>query len=187
MFHSGVRLQTCYELAKVPDPGLHNGEVSSVLRKKFLVTEENKRLARWLRLMGYDTVLSVTKPLSALYRRAYNEARILVTRNHRVGASCLVRTIHLTSTERDAQLRQIVREVPLPVEAGQLFSRCDVCNVAVEPIAKAQVKDRVPPYVYSSQETFQVCPTCHRIYWAATHWERANQVFDRLRKESHHA
>ena len=150
---------------------------------KFLVTEECGRLARWLRLMGHDTAIGRTQSLSALYRQAYNESRVVVTRNRRVSASCLFRVIQLTSTERDDQLRQITTALGLPVEAERLFSRCDVCNVPVETIERTQVKHKVPLYVYQTQETFHACPSCHRIYWAATHWQRACKVFDQLRKE----
>ncbi len=149
---------------------------------RFLVTEECGRLARWLRLMGYDTAIGPTKSLTELYRWAYNEGRIVVTRNRKVGASCLFRVIQLTSTERDAQLRQITQELRLPVHEAQFFSRCDVCNVPVQPIAKTQVKDRVPPYVYTHQEAFHACPSCQRIYWAATHWQRACAVFEKLKR-----
>jgi len=150
---------------------------------RFLVTEECIRLARWLRLMGYDAATASATPLSALYRLAHNEARVVVTRNRRVQAGRLVRVIHLASQHLEEQLRQVAQELSLPIEPSKAFSRCDVCNVAVEPIEKARVKDRVPPYVFQTQQAFHQCPACHRIYWAATHYQRARQVFDRLRQE----
>jgi uncharacterized protein with PIN domain len=131
--------------------------------------------------MGYDTALARALPLSALYRKAYNERRIVVTRTRRVGASCLFRVVHLTSPMLESQLRQLIHELKLPVDEGQLFTRCDVCNVSVEPIEKPHVKDRVPPYVYHKQEGFYTCPSCHRIYWAATHWQRARTLFEKIK------
>ena len=154
---------------------------------KFLVTDECQRLARWLRLCGYDTAIASTQPLSELYRKAYNEGRIVVTRNQNVKASCLFRVVHLESQRLEDQLRQLVREVPLTIDENSAFTRCDACNVSVEPIEKARVKDRVPPYVFQTQESFHICPSCQRIYWAATHWQRARRLFSRVREEANHA
>ena len=146
-----------------------------------LVTDECGRLARWLRLCGYDAAQMPAQPLSDLYRRAYGEGRIVVTRNRRIRAGCLFRVVHLEGQSLEEQLQQVIRELDLLVEATRVFTRCDRCNVAVEPIEKAAVKERVPPYVFQTQQTFHVCPSCHRVYWAATHWQRACRLFDRLR------
>ena len=154
---------------------------------KFLVTEECARLARWLRLMGYDAATGSARQLPALYRLAYNESRAIVTRNRRVGANGLVRVIHLRSQRLEEQLGQLMRELRLKGETAKAFSRCDVCNVSVEPVDRALVKGRVPPYVFETQQAFHRCPSCRRIYWAATHWQRACRFFDRLREEASHA
>ncbi|MBI2105062.1 MAG: hypothetical protein HYT90_05770 [Candidatus Omnitrophica bacterium] len=147
---------------------------------RLLVTEESGRLARWLRLMGYDVAMGAPRPLAALYRQAYNESRTIITRNRRVQPGRLIRVVHLSSAQLAEQLRQLMRELGLRVEPGQAFSRCDICNVAVEPVEKAAVKDRVPPYVFETQPAFHRCPVCQRVYWAATHYDRARRFFDTL-------
>lgn len=154
---------------------------------KFLVTEESGRLARWLRLMGYDVALAGRIPLSNLYRQACNEGRTVLTRNHRVKAGSLVRVVHVESGLLEEQLRQLIRDAGVVVDEDDIFTRCDRCNVPVEPIEKAQAKARVPPYVYHTQEEFHQCPSCRRIYWAATHWERACKLFERVKAEGSHA
>ena len=135
---------------------------------RFLVTGESRRLARWLRLYGYDTVLSASQPLSVLYRQAYMEGRVVVTRNHRVQASCLFRVVHLKHQDVVGQIRQLREVVPLALDERRAFTRCNICNRSLTPIGKAAVKDRVPPYVWRTQTTFYSCPSCQRIYWAAT-------------------
>ena len=146
---------------------------------RFLVTEECGRLARWLRLMGHDAELSATQPLTTLYRRTCNEQRVLLTRNRRIGASCVFRVIHLDSVSLQDQLRQLLRDMPEAASAER-FSRCDRCNVALQPIDKASVKERVPEFVYQAHETFRTCPSCRRVYWAATHARRVEAVLDQL-------
>lgn len=154
---------------------------------KFLVTDECGRLTRWLRLCGYDTVQMTARPLAKLYRCAYNEGRVIVTRNRDVTPSCLIRVIRLESQVLEPQLSQLLRELRLTIDSASTFTRCDRCNFPVEPVDKIMVNLRVPPYVFQTQQTFHICPSCQRIYWMATHWERACRFFDRLRKEASHA
>ena len=147
---------------------------------RFLVTGESARLARWLRLAGYDAAEMPAQPLVQFYRRAFNESRVVVTRNRRVRPSRLFRVVQLESQALGAQLAQVLREAGVTIDQDRAFSRCDRCNMAVEPIEKSVVRKRVPPYVFRTQERFHRCPSCRRIYWAATHWQRAQRFFDNL-------
>jgi len=147
---------------------------------KFLVTEDCGRLARWLRLLGFDAVWIRDAPVTECYRRAYNERRVIVTRNRRLRASDLFHVVHLTSATLEEQLRQLVNDLKLALDDERLFTRCDRCNVPVKPIEKTAVKDRIPPYVFEHQAQFYTCPSCQRIYWAATHWDRVKQLLARV-------
>jgi len=146
---------------------------------KFLLTDELGRLARWLRLMGYDAAQQAAEPLAALYCRAHSENRVVVTRHRRIGASCLFRVVQLTGTALEEQLAQLVRELAWRPAADR-FTRCDRCNVPLESVEKSTIESRVPPYVYRTQERFTTCPSCRRIYWAATHCDRVQRLFERL-------
>lgn len=147
---------------------------------RFLVTDESKRLARWLRLAGCDVELMPAQPLPALYQRAHNEARVILTRNGRVKTGGLVRVVQVRSHRLEEQLRQMIQDAGLVIDEAALFTRCDRCNVELEALEKPNVKERVPPFVYQTQEVFYTCPSCRRVYWAATHWERAIKFFERV-------
>lgn len=147
---------------------------------KFLVTDECARLARWLRLMGHDTALLPAHPLSALYRAAYAESRTIITRTQRVRPSRLFRVVQLRPGTLAAHLRQLVREIPLRVDAASLLSRCDRCNALVEPIDTSLARAQVPPYVFQTQSAFHRCPACGRIYWAATHEQRIRAFINQM-------
>ena len=51
------------------------------------------------------------------------------------------------------------------------FTICLECNQPLIERSPAEVKDRVPPYVYKTQTQYMECPECHRIYWRGTHWK----------------
>ena len=147
---------------------------------KLLVTEECGRLARWLRLMGHDTKQMATYPVSQVYLTAYNEQRRIITRNRKVRDGRLVRVLQLESTVLEDQLRQVAQGLGLAADETRWFRLCDRCNVEVEVIDKSAVQGRVPPYVYQTQDTFHICPSCQRIYWAATHWQRTRTLLKRI-------
>ena len=147
---------------------------------QFLVTEECGRLARWIRLMGYDAAQMPATPVSALYRRAYNEGRVIVTRNRRVGSSGVVRVVQLAAQGVAEQLRQVMRDAGFVVDPERMLTRCDQCNVEVQLAEKSQVSARVPPYVFEMQQRFRRCPSCQRIYWAGTHCARISEMLKRL-------
>ena len=71
------------------------------------------------------------------------------------------------------QLRQVASELGLDSERA--LSRCLECNVELEPRPKAEVSERLPPYVRATQSRFSECPRCGRVYWPGTHWQRIRE------------
>ena len=61
-----------------------------------------------------------------------------------------------------------------------MFSRCIICNVELEDIDKAKVKDKVPEYVFKTQGEFITCPKCQRIYWQGTHWGNVRRCLEEI-------
>jgi uncharacterized protein with PIN domain len=132
-------------------------------------------LAKSLRMLGYDTAYEQDIDDSDLKMTALRENRVLLTRDHEVAETGLPITVLLIESDAlEDQLLQVVRELDLAAN-DHAFSRCLICNVPVEDIDKGEVRDRVPEYVYRTQERFARCPSCGRIYWAATHVERARE------------
>lgn len=132
------------------------------------------RLAKWLRILGYDTLYDVSYEDSHLMRIARAQERVLLTRD-----SALVRRrgacmLFLESEQLEEQLQQLHRVLGLtPVSP---FSRCPVCNEPLEPIAKDRAWGQVPPYIFATQDEFHVCPSCDRFYWRGTHWQRMREL-----------
>ena len=124
------------------------------------------RMARWLRLMGIDTIADPSIDGAAILRRARAEGRILLTRDKRLRLA--PDAIVLASDHLREQLREVAARFP-SIACGARFSRCSRCNAILETAGREAVRRRVPQYVYSSNDRFAVCPHCGRIYWNATH------------------
>jgi len=127
------------------------------------------KLARWLRILGYDTLYDSRAEDNELVRLARAESRILLTRDRDLARRRGVRCLFIDKEDVEAQLAQVVRELEL--STTNAFSRCIVCNGSLEPADKEAIRDQVPPFVYSSQERFARCAGCGRVYWPATHWQ----------------
>ena len=126
------------------------------------------KLARWLRLLGYDTVYMQDED-AAIAHRARAEGRVLLTRDRELAERRGLTTVYVRSQILEAQLAQVVTAVgALPDEMGP---RCMRCNVSLVDASKADAARQVPPYVVRTHERFQECPECGRMFWKGTHWQ----------------
>jgi uncharacterized protein with PIN domain len=142
-------------------------------RPAFVADAMLGRLAKALRMLGYDVAYDPAVDDASLKLTAVREGRIVLTRDHEVAATSLPIRVVLVESDRPAeQLRQVVDSLGLTAD-GAAFSRCLICNVEVLPVEKREVEGLVPPYVYATQDRFARCPSCGRIYWPATHVEHA--------------
>ena len=142
------------------------------------------RLARWLRILGYDTAYERNLPDEALVKRVVGEHRWLLTRDRYLAKRKVLRD-RLTLLRSDhvgEQLRQMMveQQVKLTLDA-ETPCRCADCNLALEPIPHEQAAREVPPVVATEHREFARCPGCGRIYWPGTHWDRIRLQLERLR------
>jgi uncharacterized protein with PIN domain len=127
------------------------------------------KLARWLRVLGFDVVYSNRLDDDEILRIAVDQDRIILTRDVAFAERC--RSAHkLLFIEHDRwkpQLRQVVDACGL--KDFKVLSRCVECNSPLSVVEKESIADKVPPYVYATQERFSFCPSCNRVYWRGTH------------------
>ena len=133
------------------------------------------KLAKWLRIMGYDTVFFDGSNDSDMVAKALAEGRIILTRDTQIMKRWVVtsgrlKAILINSEEPEPQMRQVIDTLNLDCQFRP-FTLCLECNQPLAEKNKDQVKDRVPPYVSQTQSQYMECPACHRIYWRGTHWE----------------
>lgn len=129
-------------------------------------------LARWLRILGFDTVYDPALDDGELVERSRTEGRVLLTRDSRLILRRRVREhLFIRSDGVEAQIRQVLSDLGLGVRRGGFLGRCLRCNEPLVRLAAAEARSRVPPYVARTQRRFRLCPACDRVYWRATHVE----------------
>ena len=149
----------------------------------FLVDGNVGRLAKWLRAMGYDARFMPERDDNNLVRTALQEDRILLTRDSLLMRRKLVTTgvlqaLLIRDDDYLVQLRQVVEALGLDT-SGE-FTRCMECNQPLKEIPRDAVRERVPPYVFQTQQEFKECPSCGKLYWQGTHWARMKEEMARV-------
>ncbi|MFC2005211.1 Mut7-C RNAse domain-containing protein [Chloroflexota bacterium] len=153
---------------------------------KFIVDHNVGKLARWLRMMGYDTLFFTGDDDWQMVITALNEGRVILTRDTQIMrrgviTSGRLKAILIRSDEPKQQIQQVVETLNLDTQF-RLFSICLECNQPLEERTKQQVKGRVPPYVFQTQNQYVECPSCRRIYWKGTHWQAMTRTLEKLGK-----
>lgn len=148
---------------------------------KFILTNELGRLAKWLRILGYDTVSSKEKG-PKLVVQSLRENRIVLTRDSKLSRYTGVRMVQIESDFVEEQLKQVIDKLNLKIDEDKLFTVCVVCNMDLKKVNRAYVKDKVPAYVYKTQKLFMECPGCKRIYWQGTHWTMVKKFLDKTKR-----
>jgi uncharacterized protein with PIN domain len=144
----------------------------------FVVDAMLGRLAKWLRILGYDAVFDATAHDAQLARMARADGRILLTRDQTLAQRRGLQTVLVDSEEPEAQLRQVVTQLNLRTDHA--FSRCPVCNELLESLTRQAAQALVPRYVWHTHDRFRMCPACGRVYWPGTHWQAMDGVLARL-------
>ena len=135
----------------------------------FVVDVNLGRLARTLRLLGFDALFSNAYRDDEIVAISAEQARIVLTRDRRLlHAKAIVHGYWVRSILVAQQVEEVVRRFRL---AGQVrpFSRCAACNGQIEPIAKVDVLDRLEPKTQKYYDAFSRCPACGQVYWEGSH------------------
>lgn len=160
--------------------------------RTFVVDSMLGDVARWLRLLGYDTLYSRTMRDWRLLATAEETGRILVTRDWGLywrARKKGVRAVYVESDSTPERLAELAVKAGVKLEPDPSRSRCPECNGILEEVRdKERLKGRVPPRALEAYEVFYVCTTCGRVYWEGSHWrnirrvaEEAKTLADRIR------
>lgn len=154
---------------------------------KFIVDSNVGKLAKWLRMLGYDAVFFEGDDDAYMIDRALKESRVILTRDTQVMkrgviTSGRLKAILIDSDKSEPQVRQVIDTLHIDFQSRP-FTVCLECNNPLEERSQEEVKERVPPYVFQTQQQYMECPVCHRIYWRGTHWQAMLRKLEQLTKQ----
>lgn len=138
------------------------------------------RLARWLRVLGYDTAYDAAIADPVLVALAEREERLLLTRDrHLLRELRPARALEVRQDEPLLQLQTIVVTLELR-PPRDLFTRCLLCNAPLQALPEAVAEPLLPPGVRGIPGPVRQCPVCGRLYWDGSHVRRMRQALDRV-------
>ncbi|MFC1985554.1 Mut7-C RNAse domain-containing protein [Chloroflexota bacterium] len=151
---------------------------------KFIVDNNVGKLAKWLRMMGFDASFFDASDDSLMVATALAEGRVILTRDTQIMRRQVItngrlKAVFIQSDEPELQMKQVMENLNLDCQFRP-FTICLECNQPLVERSKEQVQDMVPPYVFQTQSQYMECPTCHRIYWRGTHWQAMTRKLERF-------
>jgi uncharacterized protein with PIN domain len=149
---------------------------------RFIAESTLGKLAKWLRILGFDTLYEPhvpgREPVDTREGR-----RIFLTRTKRVAIrEDSHNLIFITSNHPFDQLKEVIQALEIKAEDIQTFSRCIRCNTTIREIGRNDVQGKVPDYVWESHDTFHTCDQCRRIFWSGSHIEHSIEIIKRIIK-----
>ena len=139
---------------------------------RFIVDINAGRLARYLRMAGFDTLYDPCWDDSAILAALQNEPRLLLSRNFDLlKRKQVVFGRRIRAEIPLHQLREVTRLFGVR-DLSHPFSRCLECNMPLEPVAKREILPRLEPLTICYVDLFSICRGCDRIYWEGSHVEK---------------
>ncbi|RLF23517.1 MAG: hypothetical protein DRN15_06135 [Thermoprotei archaeon] len=153
---------------------------------KFIVDAMLGSLARWLRILGVDTLYPRDYSDEELIMLARREKRVIITRDKKLAEIARRQGIEVflldTCNIKQALLRVCRRyEIPLSIEPNR--TRCPLCNEKLVVVKKPEelLTTWAPPV---QADEYWVCPRCRHVYWRGKHFRTMLKVLDELKRFS---
>jgi len=142
------------------------------------------RLARYLRMLGFDSLYGKSFSDDDLIRLMRSERRTLLTRDQNLlRRNAVTRGYLIRSRVPVRQAAEVILRFDL-FKKVQPLSRCLICNTPVAGVAKADIADRLPPKTRNGFDEFRQCPGCRRVYWKGAHTLKMLQTIKHILEEA---
>jgi uncharacterized protein with PIN domain len=149
-------------------------------RSAFIADVHLRKLARLLRLLGFDTAYANDVGDAEIVSQAVENQRIILTRDRELlKHSAVTHGYWVRSTEPLEQAREVVQRFDL---SGQVkpFHRCVACNGLIGPVDKQEVLARIPPKTARWLDEYFICRDCGKLYWRGTHVPKLEKMIERI-------
>jgi len=151
---------------------------------RFIADGHLGKLARNLRLLGFDVAYDRQAQDPQLLQVMASENRALLTRDRRLLMHSVVRHGYCPrSQDADEQTMEVIRRFDL-FDSIAPFTRCLRCNAPLEKVAKADVMEKLEPLTRIYYDEFRRCTGCGQIYWAGSHFSKLQKRLEQLRANS---
>jgi uncharacterized protein with PIN domain len=143
---------------------------------RFILDAHLGKLAKYLRMLGFDTLYQNDFGDQEIIDIAQDENRIILTRDKLLLRSKRVdHGYYVRETEKHAQLIEIVKKFDL-YSQFRSFTRCMTCNAKLVKKDKSEIKDKIDSDTARIFNEFFHCPACDKVFWKGSHFERMEKL-----------
>ncbi|MDZ7625541.1 MAG: Mut7-C RNAse domain-containing protein [Ignavibacteriaceae bacterium] len=129
-------------------------------------------MTRYLRMMGFDVSYKNNFNDDEIVHISLKEKRAILTKDRGIlKRNEVTHGYWIRSTKVEEQVKEVVSRFDLQKEIKE-FTRCIECNKLLKPTKKVSIISQLPPKVAQSQNEFMHCPSCKKIYWKGTHYQK---------------
>lgn len=141
----------------------------ALLKHKFIADVNVGRLARLLRVLGFDTAYSNTWEDEYIAERSAAENRIVISKDR--GLLMRSKVVYGRLVRCEEPWEQLKETVAFFGLAGAFlpFSRCIHCNGDLAPVEKEKILDKLEPLTIKYFDEFHQCSSCRHVYWPGSH------------------
>ena len=161
---------------------IHSGETFTT---KFILDVQLGKLARWMRMLGFDTDYDKDITGMELISRAIGQTRFILTRDMDLLKRKIVNTGYwVRSTDPDEQIKEIINRFKITNQIHPL-TRCLNCNCIIKPIARDKISEQLLPKTKEHFNEFYYCTGCDNIYWKGSHYQNMLKMVSDLESGFH--
>lgn len=147
---------------------------------RFIVDRNLLKLARWLRLLGFDTRDETDLSGMQIVKISQLENRVILTTDKNILKIKNVTHGYFVRDRRvEGQIQEIVKRFDLRNQIKP-FTRCTVCNGILHPVGKASITGNIPKRVRDNFEYYMRCSQCRKIYWEGSHYKKIRQKIEQI-------
>lgn len=142
---------------------------------RFLADTNVGKLARYLRMAGFDTAYIQGQSDKNIISQMLGEKRALLSRDRKLLMQKVIEYGYLPRSDDAAeQLQEVCHRFHL-FDDVHPFSRCPNCNGLLQPVSKEEIVDQLEPLTKKHFDDFSQCPGCRKVYWAGSHRRRLDE------------
>ena len=133
-------------------------------------------------MLGVDAVYFTQTDVSMLIEKAYQEKRIILSRNTKLKhIDGLTDFFFIMMSNQIRQLSEVLKYFKIRITHDHLFTRCLTCNQKLIVGNHEDIKGKVPPYILGIHKEFSLCPQCKKVYWKGTHLKKMKEIIWKVR------
>jgi uncharacterized protein with PIN domain len=151
---------------------------------RFVLDVHLGKLAKYLRMLGFDTMYSNAYDDDEIVLHAQLDQRIILTRDlGMLKRNDVQRGYWLRSDQSKNQLKEIINRFDL-YNSIQPMTFCMKCNSRIHSIDKTKIADQLQPDTLKYFDEFYQCSGCRQVYWKGSHYDRMIELVEKVRNNN---